>query len=59
MQEAKDVKILECQVFSSSQGTGIAVLASSYRIFVINNVEDPRIRRLAEVPGMLSSVISL
>ncbi|ELU17286.1 hypothetical protein CAPTEDRAFT_168734 [Capitella teleta] len=51
-QEAKDVKIVECQVFSSSQGTGIAVLTSSYRFFVINNVEDPRIRRLAEVPGL-------
>ena len=51
LQEAKDVKIIDCQIFNSFQGTGIAILTSTLRIFIINSVDDPRIRRLAEVPG--------
>ena len=39
------------KIFNSYNGTGIAILTSAYRIFVVNNVDDPRIRRLAEVPG--------
>ncbi|KAJ8307571.1 hypothetical protein KUTeg_015655 [Tegillarca granosa] len=53
-QEAKDVKVLDCKVFSSFQGTGIAVLTSTFRVFIVNNIDDPRIRRLAEVPGLNS-----
>jgi len=52
-QEAKDVKIIQCHIFNtSSGGTGVAVLTSSYRIFIVNNVDDPRLRRLAEVQGI-------
>ncbi|XP_052092868.1 vacuolar protein sorting-associated protein 16 homolog isoform X1 [Mytilus californianus] len=51
-QEAKDVKVIDCQIFNSFQGTGIAILTSTFRIFIINSVDDPRIRRLAEVPGL-------
>jgi len=51
-QEAKDVKILDAKIFASFQGTGIAVMTTSYRIFLISNVDSPRIVRLAEVPGL-------
>jgi len=52
MQEAKDVKIIQCKIFTSFSGTtGIAVLTSAYRIFLVNNIEEPRIRRLAEIQG--------
>ena len=51
LQEAKDVKVIDCEIFNSFQGTGIAILTSTLRIFIINSVDDPRIRRLAEVPG--------
>ena len=52
-QEAKDVKIIQCHIFNTfSGGTGVAVLTSSYRIFVVNNIDDPRLRRLAEVQGI-------
>lgn len=50
-QEAKDSKVLACQIFATYAGTGIAVLTSAYRIFLITNIDEPRIRRLAEVPG--------
>ncbi|XP_035827127.1 vacuolar protein sorting-associated protein 16 homolog [Aplysia californica] len=51
-QEAKDVKILDAKIFASFQGTGIAVMTTSFRIFLISNVDSPRIVRLAEVPGL-------
>ena len=43
--------MIECKIFSSYSGTGITCVTSTYRMFVINNVEDPRVRRLAEIPG--------
>jgi hypothetical protein len=50
-QEAKDTKIIEAKIFASLNGTGIAVLTSSYRIFLVNSVKEPKVRRLAEVPS--------
>ncbi|XP_013393973.1 vacuolar protein sorting-associated protein 16 homolog [Lingula anatina] len=50
--EVKDTKVLEVKIFQTANTTGIAVLTSTYRIFVCNNIEDPRVRRLAEVPGL-------
>jgi hypothetical protein len=50
-QEAKDRKLIEAKIFTSLNGTGVAVLTSSYHIFLVNNVKEPKIRRLAEVPS--------
>ncbi|KAI8484680.1 Vacuolar protein sorting-associated protein 16 [Branchiostoma belcheri] len=49
--EAKEMKVRDCRIFNSHQGTGLAVMTSSYRIFMVNNVDEPRIRRMADVPG--------
>ncbi|XP_054162261.1 vacuolar protein sorting-associated protein 16 homolog [Oppia nitens] len=54
-QEIRDTKILECKTFHGIHGTGIAVLTTSYRFFVLNNINEPKIRRLAEVPGLAKS----
>ena len=43
--------MIQVKIFNSYNGTGIAILTGTYRVFVVNNVEDPRNRRLAEVPG--------
>lgn len=51
LQEAKDTKILDVRIFNSYKGTGVAVVTCSYRIFMVNSIDDLRIRRLAEVPG--------
>ncbi|XP_059140490.1 vacuolar protein sorting-associated protein 16 homolog [Physella acuta] len=51
-QEAKDVKILFAKIFPTFQGTGIAVMTTSFRIFMISSIDNPRIVRLAEVPGL-------
>ncbi|XP_019620379.1 PREDICTED: vacuolar protein sorting-associated protein 16 homolog isoform X3 [Branchiostoma belcheri] len=50
--EAKEMKVRDCRIFNSHQGTGLAVMTSSYRIFMVNNVDEPRIRRMADVPGL-------
>ena len=54
-QEIRDTKVLECQTFQCIHGTGIAVLSGSHRFFVLNNIKEPKIRRLAEVPGLISA----
>nr|CAG4640641.1 EOG090X01BU [Eulimnadia texana] len=51
-QEAKDTKIIDAQTFESQGGTGLVVLTTNYRFFLVNNVKNPRIRKLAEVPGL-------
>ncbi|XP_002734080.3 vacuolar protein sorting-associated protein 16 homolog, partial [Saccoglossus kowalevskii] len=51
-QEAKDMKVLDCRIFRSHSGTGLAILTNSFKLFVVNNIEEPRIRKMAEVPGL-------
>lgn len=56
-QEARDVRVIQCHIFNTSSGTtGAAVLTSSYRIFMVTNIDEPRIRRLAEVPGYVEAI---
>jgi hypothetical protein len=56
LQEAKDTKLIEAKIFTSLNGTGVAVLTSSYRIFLVNSVREPKVRRLAEVPSKFFSL---
>nr|CAG4649949.1 EOG090X01BU [Sida crystallina] len=50
-QEAKETKIIEASTFSSPSGTGLVVLTTNFRFFVVNNIKDPRIRRFPDIPG--------
>nr|CAD7406570.1 unnamed protein product [Timema poppensis] len=50
--EAKDTNIIEAKIFASVNGTGVVVLTSSYRFFLVNNVKEPKVRQLAEVAGL-------
>ncbi|XP_074657658.1 vacuolar protein sorting-associated protein 16 homolog [Tubulanus polymorphus] len=51
-QEAMDMKVIDCKFFNSYNGTGLAVITANYRIFVVNNIDDPRIRKMADIPGL-------
>ena len=51
-QEAKDTGILSAKVFDGLKGTGVAVLTTAYRLYVITNIEDPNPRKYSEIPGM-------
>ncbi|GAB6031871.1 Vacuolar protein sorting-associated protein 16 [Chamberlinius hualienensis] len=46
-QEARDKKVIDCRIFHSGNCTGIAVLTTSFKFFVITNVSQPRIRALS------------
>jgi len=52
-QEAKDLKVADAKVFRSRYGTGVAVLTKAKRFFLVNNVEDPKVRKLpdSELPS--------
>jgi hypothetical protein len=45
-QEAKNVKILGAKIFPSHSGTGIAVLTTIHRFYVVTSVAEPRVRAL-------------
>lgn len=45
-QEAKNVKILSARIFSSVGGTGVAILTTIHRFYVVNSVVEPRVRQL-------------
>ena len=51
-QEAKEMKIVDACSFASTSGTGLAVLTTHYRFFVVNNIKDPRIRKYPDIPGI-------
>lgn len=52
-QEAKETKIIDAKTFPTVNGTGLVVLTTNYRFFVVNNVKDPRIRRFPDIPGIV------
>lgn len=55
-QEAKDTKIVDAKIFASNSGTGVAVMTTNFRIFLINSIKEPKNRLLPEMPSRWSSV---
>ena len=57
-QEAKDLKVISARVFQTRHSTGVAVLTSSRRFFVVNNIQEPRVRKMSDVdlPQQLQAV---
>jgi hypothetical protein len=52
-QEAKEMKIIDARPFPTTSGTGLVVLTTNFRFFVVNNIKDPRIRKFPDIPGKL------
>ncbi|KAK6631655.1 hypothetical protein RUM44_006184 [Polyplax serrata] len=44
-------KIIEAKIFPSVMGTGIAVLTSKYRVFLVNSVKDPKVKQFPQIPN--------
>ncbi|KAJ6638263.1 Vacuolar protein sorting-associated protein 16 like [Pseudolycoriella hygida] len=53
-QEAKDTKVIDVRIFSSSAGTGVALMTTNFRIFLINSIKEPKNRQL---PSMQKSIV--
>ncbi|KAB0801758.1 hypothetical protein PPYR_03944 [Photinus pyralis] len=50
-QETQDAKIIDAKIFISPQNvTGIAVMTANYKLFVFNNILEPKKRQLSELP---------
>lgn len=47
---AKDTKVIDAKFFATSNSTGIAVLTSTNRIFLVNNVSEPKVRPITDMP---------
>lgn len=50
-QEVKDTKVIDARIFASSFGTGVAVMTSKFRIYLVNSVAVPKTQLLAEMPS--------
>uniref|UniRef100_A0A1A8H968 Vacuolar protein sorting-associated protein 16 homolog n=2 Tax=Nothobranchius korthausae TaxID=1143690 RepID=A0A1A8H968_9TELE len=51
-QEVVQSQVFEAKVFHSPYGTGIAILTGSSHFTLATNIEDLKLRRLPEVPGL-------
>lgn len=49
-QEAKDTKVIDARIYPTTQGTGVAIMTTHFRIFIANNYKDPKVRLLPEIP---------
>ncbi|XP_074104817.1 vacuolar protein sorting 16 isoform X2 [Cotesia typhae] len=50
--EAKNTKVIDAKFFTSANGTGVAVLTSTNLVFLVNNVAEPKVRQLPEIPKL-------
>lgn len=50
-QEPCDTKVIDAKIYATSQGTGVAVMTTHFRIFFVNNFQDPKVRLLPEIPS--------
>uniref|UniRef100_A0A8D2ZCI6 Vacuolar protein sorting-associated protein 16 homolog n=1 Tax=Scophthalmus maximus TaxID=52904 RepID=A0A8D2ZCI6_SCOMX len=51
-QEVVQTQVLEAKVFHSPYGTGVAIVTGSSRFTLATNIDDLKLRRLPEVPGV-------
>ncbi|KAM4601744.1 vacuolar protein sorting-associated protein 16 homolog [Polymixia lowei] len=51
-QEVVQSQVLEAKVFHSPYGTGVAMVTGSSRFTLATNIDDLKLRRLPEVPGL-------
>uniref|UniRef100_A0A7N8XYH1 Vacuolar protein sorting-associated protein 16 homolog n=1 Tax=Mastacembelus armatus TaxID=205130 RepID=A0A7N8XYH1_9TELE len=51
-QEVVQSQVLEVKVFHSPYGTGVAIVTGSSRFTLATNIDDLKLRRLPEVPGL-------
>ncbi|NXE16943.1 VPS16 protein, partial [Lophotis ruficrista] len=45
-------RVLEAKVFHTEYGTGVAILTGAHRFSLTTNVDDLKLRRMPEVPGL-------
>ncbi|XP_063068517.1 vacuolar protein sorting-associated protein 16 homolog [Engraulis encrasicolus] len=48
-------QVLEAKVFHSPYGTGVAIITGAFRVTLATNIDDLKLRRLPEVPGLMEA----
>ncbi|XP_063994060.1 vacuolar protein sorting-associated protein 16 homolog [Diachasmimorpha longicaudata] len=48
----KSTKVIDCRFFTTVSGTGIAVLTSTNVIYLVNNITEPKVRQLSDIPKL-------
>jgi hypothetical protein len=51
-EEVKASRVLEAHVFQCQSGTGVIALSGLYRFFVISDIDQGRMKRLADIPDI-------
>lgn len=51
-QEVLQNHVLEAKVFHTEYGTGVAILTGAHRFSLATNIDDLKLRRMPEVPGV-------
>lgn len=53
-QKLQDTKVIDAKIFISPQNfTGVAVMASNFKVFVVNNIKEPKTRQLSDLPSKI------
>ncbi|XP_053678723.1 vacuolar protein sorting-associated protein 16 homolog [Anopheles nili] len=53
----KDVTdVIDAKIFTSASGTGVAVLTSNYKIYILNNIKDPKSRPLSDLLNLSTNL---
>ncbi|XP_046684103.1 vacuolar protein sorting-associated protein 16 homolog isoform X2 [Homalodisca vitripennis] len=50
--DVQETRVLSAEIFESAIGTGVAVLTTTFRVFIVNNYKEPKTRLLSEVVGI-------
>lgn len=48
-QEVSDTKIIGAKIFPSQTGTGVAVMTTKFRIFLVNSIDEIKVRQFPEI----------
>ncbi|KAL3280277.1 hypothetical protein HHI36_017771 [Cryptolaemus montrouzieri] len=50
-QKVQELKVVDAEIFTSPQNcTGVAIVTSNNKVFLVNNILDPKCRQLSELP---------
>ncbi|XP_059053540.1 vacuolar protein sorting-associated protein 16 homolog [Achroia grisella] len=57
-QDVRDTKVAKAQLFSNPHGIGLAVITTTNSMFVVSNVNEPKVRSVPDIPRANEPIIS-
>lgn len=57
-QKIQDSKVVDAKIFTNTKNvTGIAVMNSNFKIFVVNSLKNIKTRQLSDIPSIVNIII--